>query len=41
VHRGTIPLTTPLEIARANENASTRGADGEVSLCDPSRFESY
>ncbi len=29
VQRGTIPLTTALEIARANENAATNGANGE------------
>jgi ParB family chromosome partitioning protein len=34
VQRGTIPLTTALEIARANENGSANGADGEVNLGD-------
>jgi ParB family chromosome partitioning protein len=34
VQRGTIPLTTALEIARANENASTNGADGQANLGD-------
>jgi len=34
VQRGTIPLTTALEIARANENASTTGADGHSNLGD-------
>jgi ParB family chromosome partitioning protein len=34
VQRGTIPLTTALEIARANENASTNGEDGQANLGD-------
>ena len=34
VQRGTIPLTTALEIARANENASTAGEDGQANLGD-------
>jgi len=34
VQRGTIPLTTALEIARANENASTTGEDGHANLGD-------
>ncbi len=34
VQRGTIPLTTALEIARANENASTSEEDGQASLGD-------
>ena len=34
VQRGTIPLTTALEIARANENASTTGEDGQANLGD-------
>jgi ParB family chromosome partitioning protein len=34
VQRGTIPLTTALEIARANENASTIGDDGQANLGD-------
>jgi hypothetical protein len=34
VQRGTIPLTTALEIARANENASTMGEDGQANLGD-------
>ena len=34
VQRGTIPLTTALEIARANENAATSGEDGHANLGD-------
>jgi ParB family chromosome partitioning protein len=34
VQRGTIPLTTALEIARANENASTTVEDGQANLGD-------
>jgi ParB family chromosome partitioning protein len=34
VQRGTIPLTTALEIARANENASATGEDGQANLGD-------
>jgi ParB family chromosome partitioning protein len=34
VQRGTIPLTTALEIARANENASTTWEDGQANLGD-------
>jgi ParB family chromosome partitioning protein len=34
VQRGTIPLTTALEIARANENAATAGEDGQANLGD-------
>ena len=34
VQRGTIPLTTALEIARANENASATGEDGNANLGD-------
>ena len=34
VQRGTIPLTTALEIARANEKASTSGEDGHANLGD-------
>jgi len=34
VQRGTIPLTTALEIARANENASTTAEDGQANLGD-------
>jgi ParB family chromosome partitioning protein len=34
VQRGTIPLTTALEIARANENASITGEDGQANLGD-------
>jgi ParB family chromosome partitioning protein len=34
VQRGTIPLTTALEIARANENAATIGEDGQANLGD-------
>jgi ParB family chromosome partitioning protein len=34
VQRGTIPLTTALEIARANENAGTAGEDGQANLGD-------
>jgi ParB family chromosome partitioning protein len=34
VQRGTIPLTTALEIARANENASITGEGGQANLGD-------
>jgi ParB family chromosome partitioning protein len=34
VQRGTIPLTTALEIARANENAATSREDGQANLGD-------
>ncbi len=34
VQRGTIPLTTALEIARANENAAISGEDGQANLGD-------
>jgi ParB family chromosome partitioning protein len=34
VQRGTIPLTTALEIARANENAGTTSEDGQANLGD-------
>ena len=34
VQRGTIPLTTALEIARANENAATTGEGGQANLGD-------
>jgi len=34
VQRGTIPLTTALEIARANENINTNGEDGQANLGD-------
>ncbi|MGV0961469.1 MAG: plasmid partitioning protein RepB C-terminal domain-containing protein [Limnohabitans sp.] len=34
VQRGTIPLTTALEIARANENASVSGSEGNANLGD-------
>lgn len=34
VQRGTIPLTTALEIARANENATNSGEDGQANLGD-------
>jgi len=34
VQRGTIPLTTALEIARANENVSNAGEDGQANLGD-------
>lgn len=34
VQRGTIPLTTALEIARANESNATTGEDGQANLGD-------